>query len=87
MQLLQILQMLWKSRAATFKTLLAPVEETLGCKIVNKPLSEIFCCFCRRGGGGGGFPSNMNIPNGNNYETYVDPNARKSNSSSELNVK
>jgi len=41
----------------------------------------------KRGGGGGGFPSNMNIPNGNNYEPYVDPNARKSNSSSELNVK
>ena len=55
-------------------------------KIVNKQLSTNFSLY-RRGGGGGGFPPNMNIPNGNTYEPYVEPNARKSNSSSELNVK
>ena len=52
-----------------------------------KQTAENTFSFYRRGGGVGGFPPNMNIPNGNNYESYVDPNARKSNSSSELNVK
>ena len=49
---------------------------------------SFFFLFCSRydSGGRGGFAPNSGVPNGNNYD-YVDPNARKSNSSNSLNVK
>ena len=40
LQLYKFLQMCKKSGAATFKTLLPPVERTLGHQNVNKPLKQ-----------------------------------------------